>query len=155
MLTCIDVEIFATLIKLLNKLNKKTQRIQYSRMINRLTFTIFIQLISNLSEHISNFTTERLYKSSSVFNVNQTVDLSRLSRYVDNTIFTIHAFRYACGGSISILKEEIVNGNYAGGFTILAQNPTKYWCFKLDANFNLTLVSNNADGLPYVTVTRN
>ena len=110
------------------------------------------------SQQNSEFTktaNELIYKSENAFGINQTVRMAKINNCKDYDIITINAFRYACGGSISIAKKEIINSNYANGFIIFAQNPEKYWCFKLNATFDLTLISNHADGLPYVSIVRN
>ena len=79
-----------------------------------------------------------------------------MAKYDDNTMFVITAFRYAWGGSICLPKSEIVSGNFNSGFFISFQDPSLYWVFTINANFDLTLIKNTSTSkrTPYVSITK-
>ena len=72
----------------------------------------------------------------------------------ENSVYLISSYRYAYAGSMVLTRKDIVEGNWGNGFTIFAQNPEHYWVFKLNSDFDLTLVTNYECGLPYISVTR-
>ena len=79
-----------------------------------------------------------------------------MAKYDDNTMFVITAFRYAWGGSICLPKSEIVKGNFNSGFFISFQDPSLYWVFTINENFDLTLIKNTStsERTPYVSITK-
>ena len=98
--------------------------------------------------------TKEVYKSEAAFAVSQTVHMSCIENDSENSVYLISSYRYAFAGSMVLTRKDIVEGNWGEGFTIFAQNPEHYWVFKFTSNFDLTLVTNQECGLPYVSVTR-
>ena len=112
--------------------------------------------IAEQNKNFAELNEKVIYRSQAPFVLNQTVRISDMAKYDDNTMFVITAFRYAWGGSICLPKSEIVKGNFNSGFFISFQDPSLYWVFTINENFDLTLIKNTStsERTPYVSITK-